>query len=118
MSGELHEDWRQEARHVVGKGLDKGAESEDARVESHLLPIAGWLQLLRLLLELPPLSGHLGPDLAPQPRQQLGQRVVTHEAGVEQPAQDLGRLLPHRDVAVLQQRGGQGDHTGPQLVVG
>ena len=32
MGGELHEDGRDKGRHVIGEGLHKGAEAEDARV--------------------------------------------------------------------------------------
>ena len=32
VGGELHEDGRDKGRHVIGEGLHKGAEAEDARV--------------------------------------------------------------------------------------
>ena len=127
MSAELHEDGRNEGRHVMREGLHEGAEAEDPRVQRHqLVPrvvVAGLALLPRLLGLLPELlaglpPGQLDPHLAPEPGQELRHGLVPDKAGVKETPEYLGRLLPHRDVAVSQEISGERDHLGPQLVVG
>ena len=104
MCREFHQYGGQEGGDVVGKSLDKGTETQNTRVERNQLS-----PLTLLLLHIPPVlatfPGHLDPDLVPELVQELGQGLLAHEAAVEEAPQHLGRLLPHRDVLILQQRG-------------
>ena len=57
---QLDQDVRNKIGHVVGKGFDKSAKAQDARVKVGQLHL---VQVLRDLLELVGLSaGHLRPD--------------------------------------------------------
>ena len=112
----------------MGEGLHKGAESEDPGVQRHhvvLVPrvVVAALALLPCLLLLPEppagLSpGQLYPHLAPEPGQELRHCLVTDKARVQETTEYLGCLLPHCDVGVRQELRSEGDHLGPQLVVG
>ena len=112
----------------MGAGHNKSAEAEDPGVQRHHVVLVSCvvvaaLALLPCLLLLPEppagLSpGQLYPHLAPEPGQELRHCLVTDKARVQETTEYLGCLLPHRDVGVRQELRSEGDHLGPQLVVG
>ena len=87
----LDQDVRNKFRHVVRVGFDEGAETENAGVEAGQVTFGLQLGSLQKLVGLAPV--HLRPDLGPEVAEEPLLGLGVQELGVDEAAEDLGRLL-------------------------